>query len=97
MSASRTNHPILLNILFEVCNTYKLTPVEICGRQRGVNLTRARREFCERAKDTGLFSLPEIGYIIGRDHTTVMYHCGLYLHKTFKQRENKRAEWGYGL
>lgn len=77
MSQKNQPHPKLDRLLKAVCAEYGVTVDELRGRHHGRALVAARREFCIRAWALHIFSGPTIGGAICRDHTTVMYHCGL--------------------
>jgi chromosomal replication initiation ATPase DnaA len=44
----------------------------LLGRGRTASVMRGRRELYSALRDRGL-SYPEIGWLLGRDHTTVLY------------------------
>lgn len=67
-------------ILKNVCRQYGVTPNELRGQARNKNLLSARVEFSRLGRMQG-WSLPLIGRLLNRDHTTVLY----YLKKTGKQ------------
>lgn len=77
MSKTVCDHQVLIRIFKWVCVKHGITPAALMGPHRQRHLVIAREEFCRRAWKTQLFSAPQIGYAINRDHTTVMYHCGL--------------------
>lgn len=48
---------------------------EVLGRQRFKNMVIARKAVMKRLWDDG-FSTPEIGFMLNRDHTTVLHGLG---------------------
>lgn len=48
---------------------------EVLGRQRFKNMVAARKEVMRRLWEDG-FSTPEIGFMLDRDHTTVLHGLG---------------------
>lgn len=53
---------------------YDVQVEQILSDARNVNAARARQAVCWLLRARG-FSLPTIGKIVGRDHTTVLYAC----------------------
>lgn len=77
MSIKHCHHPTLISLLNEVAAKHDLDPKMLKGLYRGCHVVAARREFCRRAFALQIFSTPEIGGAINKDHTTVLHHCGL--------------------
>lgn len=82
MSQTVCLHPKLLHLLNEVCAEHGVDIAMVRGCHRKQAIIEARRDFCRRAWGMQVFSGPEIGSAINKDHTTVMYHCGLLKDKT---------------
>ncbi len=62
-------------IIKEIAELRGLEPREILGRSRFQNVVRARVEVAKRLDERG-YSSPQIGKILNRDHTTVLYYIG---------------------
>jgi chromosomal replication initiator protein len=62
------------DIIDRVGEHYGYEPAMLVGPARFRRLAEARHVVCWRARRRGL-SFPEIGWHIGRDHTTVMHAC----------------------
>lgn len=60
-------------ILIEICAKHNLTVHELRSERKARPLARARQEFFWRAKLETEASLPGIGRMLNRDHTTVLY------------------------
>lgn len=61
----------LLAMAEEVALAHHVTVEEVASRARSKRVCAARRVVFARLRSLGL-SLPEIGRILGRDHTTVL-------------------------
>ena len=59
-------------ILNEVCRRYDLTPEDLKGRRRTNNVATARHVAVYLIRNMTDMSLPAIGRIFNRDHTTIM-------------------------
>lgn len=64
----------LLSIVQEAAELYHVRPEEILGRGRSKSIARARHSVFLSLRVRGL-SYPEIGRLMGRDHTTVLAVC----------------------
>lgn len=64
----------LLALAESVASRHHITVGEMLGRRRTTQIVRARQEFYVALRRKG-FSYPEIGRIVGRDHTTVLHAC----------------------
>lgn len=70
----RKDAPIMLmDILREVAADHGFKVKQIQSDKRYKSLVRARQDYCWRARNRTQKSLPEIGRVINRDHTTVMH------------------------
>ena len=65
----------LAPILEAVSSVYELGTADIIGRQRTKSIAEARMLCCLLARRCTWLSYPEIGMVLGRDHTTVMALC----------------------
>ena len=65
-------------VLAVVCAQHGLTKADLIGRSRCLPINRARQEAYYELRAIGL-SLPRIGQILHRDHTTIM--SGIRAHK----------------
>ena len=61
----------LLELLDEASREHFVSRDEILGRSRCQSIVAGRRALCRALRERGL-SYPEIGRLVGRDHTTVM-------------------------
>lgn len=59
-------------IIAEVCEKYDLTPAQIIGPQRHRFIVIARHEAYYRCAKETPYSLPAIGRVFCRDHTSIM-------------------------
>lgn len=64
----------LLWLLEGVAHAYDVTVDELLAHNRSPRPTRARHDLWRRLRERG-WSYPEIGRLVGFDHTTVMYAC----------------------
>jgi chromosomal replication initiator protein len=62
----------LTDIIYVVSEHYGISPSELLGRSRLKSVAQARAVAYALARDITPTSLPEIGDVFGRDHTTVM-------------------------
>lgn len=64
--------------ILEIANQYNITPEELVGRSRKINIAEARQELMHKCHEHGM-SIAEIGRLLGRDHSTVAY--GIKVHE----------------
>lgn len=62
----------LLSLVKDVASSFLVPYGVILGRGRTKRVSAARQEVWARMYECG-FSLPEIGFMFGRDHTTILY------------------------
>jgi chromosomal replication initiator protein len=62
-------------IIEAVCRYYQLTKSDIIGSSRVKAVAMARQIAMYLCREMTDLSLPKIGELFGRDHTTVMYAC----------------------
>jgi len=60
----------LLTVCLVVAQRHGCRLEDLLGRRRWRNTMRARHELCAVLHASARFSYPEIGLIVGRDHTT---------------------------
>lgn len=60
-------------IIREVCLARKVRRNELFSARRRPHIVAARHEACWRLKNETSMSLPQIGRLLGRDHTTVLH------------------------
>ena len=60
-------------VLRAISEATEIPLVRLTGGERNQPLVRARWVFCWVMHQTSGYSLPEIGRLIGRDHTTIMH------------------------
>lgn len=58
----------------QVAATHGVHTADLMGRSKSRSVARARQEAMVRVRALG-YSLPEVGRIFGRDHTTVVHAC----------------------
>lgn len=70
----------LLELVEEVRRRRGVALHELCGRARSQNVAAARHELWWRIRHhpERCYSLPEIGRLFGRDHTTVLHGLSAY-------------------
>ena len=65
--------PGALDALERIASEHGVTPVEVLGRDRSRSVARARAHFVHVLRTCTSLSYPEIGKLIGRDHSTAMH------------------------
>lgn len=60
--------------LSDLVREYQLPSGDILGERRTLSVMRVRQELYWRLRQRGL-SYPEIGELLGRDHTSIMWGC----------------------
>jgi chromosomal replication initiation ATPase DnaA len=70
----RLRRRMLVPIVEEVCETHAVTIGEVLGGSKPMRIARARQAVCWRLRHhpTVKMSYPDIGTLLGLDHTTVM-------------------------
>lgn len=61
------------NIILQVCEEFGLSRSELLGQSRKESLVPARHEACWRIAKATSLSLPHIGSIFNRDHTSILH------------------------
>jgi len=62
-------------IMNEVANFYGMTVDDLCGMSRKSGVAKARQIAMYICREQTDLSLPKIGELFGRDHSTVLYAC----------------------
>lgn len=73
-----TSEKLSDRILREVCERHKIDLHDVLSNRRTKNLVTARFEIAFRLKSETLFSLPQIGKIMNRDHTSILHAIRRY-------------------
>ncbi len=77
----------LTDVIFVVAEYYGVSPSEILAKGREKSIAEARSVAMALCRDVTPCSLPEIGDVFGRDHTTVIYNVE-QLASTMKKNEH---------
>lgn len=72
------------HVVGEVARKYRLTPEAILGRRRCRTVSWPRQEVMWRLRELG-YSFPEIGRVMGRDHTTAMHAFRRHIERNDQQ------------
>lgn len=84
MTMTRTNAPELEGLLTIIASEHGVSVDELRSPRRHRPLPQARAEFCKRAWALNHHSAPQIGSLINRDHTSVLYFLGRLSNKRRK-------------
>jgi chromosomal replication initiation ATPase DnaA len=60
-------------IIDEVCKARRISENDLLSRRRTDEYVRVRHEICYRLKRETSLSLPQIGRMLNRDHTSVIH------------------------
>lgn len=71
--ALRSNPKTMREIIDDVCIKYDVRRTDVLSRRRTRNLVVPRQEAMWRCATETIHSLPEIGRLFDRDHTTVLH------------------------
>lgn len=84
--------PALQILLLTIADQHNCTPEDMRGSSRKRMIVRARSEFCRIAWAMKVFSLKQIGKVLNRHHSTVIYLAGVLEKKPqcFKPCEQDR-------
>lgn len=77
----------LTHIRQAVLDSYGVTLLEFRGNRRERRIAQARAAFAYWAKIKSGRSFPEIGRMMDRDHTTVLYHARTYPEKCVRYKD----------
>lgn len=78
-------------ILSAVCHHMRIHPAEIRGKSRDARIVQARVMIAQRMRDNG-YTLPRIGRILNRHHTTVMSYLDPEWRRERHRKWQKRQE-----
>lgn len=67
--------PTMRAILQDVSERRRVSVKDLLGESRAHNIARPRQEAMALMYATGKYSLPRIGAVFNRDHTTVLHAC----------------------
>lgn len=70
----KKNIAAVRKIMAEECARYGVTENDVISTRRNSYLVVVRRLIAYRAKTDTSASYPEIGYVMQRDHTTILHH-----------------------
>lgn len=74
LSAGRQNRVTVREIIESVARRHSLSSSDIIGTNKKRCYVNARTEAIKLARELTVLSLPTLGRIFKRDHTTIMYH-----------------------
>ena len=83
-----TRREQIRNLVRDICTLHGVTLNDIVGPFREARIVRARNEAIYQIRHTFTLSLPQIGRIFHRDHTTIMH--------SIRKEEARRAALGGG-
>lgn len=75
-------------IIYNVALKHGLTYADIMGRSRKADIVTARHEAMYELRQTGKYTLPQIGRFMHRDHTTILHACRK-MKKTLAEKTGK--------
>lgn len=79
-------------IIQRICRVFRVTLVDLRSTRRDARSVFARQAIYYWARRLTLFSLPQIGRLMGgRDHTTVLYGVPTYVKKRLAMGRNLRV------
>lgn len=78
-------------IIREVSERYGISPLDIVGPRKNGVIAAARREVMVRLKALGM-TAPQIGRIVKRDASTVLYHISPGMRDNSRRRSKTRWE-----
>jgi chromosomal replication initiation ATPase DnaA len=64
----------LLELVDGIARAHYVARADLLGRRRTKSVAAARRAVCRALRDANL-SFTEIGWLLGRDHSSVMFLC----------------------
>lgn len=80
VSPDLTSRETMPTIAARICEEYGVTIDDLKGDRRTLVLTRARQHAMADMHETGRYSMPQIGYFLGRRHHTTVLH-GIRAHR----------------
>ena len=75
IAMAQWNHGVMKRIIITVCNEFDVHPKDILGQRRQKNLILPRHICWWLAREETMFSYPQIGRMMKRDHTSIIYGC----------------------
>ena len=91
--------PVPKRIIAECLLKHRIKYIHVASERRWPELVTCRQEICYRLREETLFSLPQIGKLLGgRDHTTVLFAVRRHKEIMFggpkpnKNKKNKQAK-----
>ena len=91
--------PVPKRIIAECLLKHRIKYLHVASERRWPELVTCRQEICYRLREETLFSLPQIGKLLGgRDHTTVLFAVRRHKEIMFggpkpnKNKKNKQAK-----
>ena len=60
-------------IIKEVCTEFEVKPDDVMSKKRDRDYAYARHMICLLLRERTLLTLTRIGYMLNRDHTTIIY------------------------
>ncbi len=75
IAMAQWNHGVMKRIIITVCNEFNVHPKDILGQRRQKNLILPRHICWWLAREETMFSYPQIGRMMKRDHTSIIYGC----------------------
>lgn len=61
-------------IIEEVCRKRQICQRDLLGKFHDQNLVEARKEAARRMREECSYSLPKIGTVLNRDHSTIVHY-----------------------
>ena len=74
-------------IVAKVAAYYRISPDDLAGKSRAAAVAQARQIAMYLCRDQTDLSLPKIGELFSKDHTTVLYAC-----RKIKEDMNRKRE-----
>jgi len=74
-----------------ICKAFQVTRNDLRSERRSKHVVKARQALCYWACRLTRLSLPQIGKLIGRDHTTVLHAKVVYVEKRRADGRNLRV------
>ena len=75
IAMAQWNHGVMKRIIITVCNEFDVHPKDILGQRRQKNLILPRHICWWLAREETMFSYPQIGRMMKRAHTSIIYGC----------------------
>lgn len=72
-SSTKADERIAEKLILQVCEEFKVSRAELLGQSRNKEIVPARHEACWRIAKATSLSLPHLGSIFNRDHTSILH------------------------